>query len=87
MLWKFSFASGSTLDTLLSRETPPSVEELLDEQDILAECKAQNNKWVQQRWRLEGSGGGSDGASRDSPLKGGSSIYLYCCRLAPPTPT
>lgn len=45
MLWKFSFASGSTLDTLLSRETPPSVEELLDEQDILAECKAQNNKW------------------------------------------
>ncbi|TXT15631.1 hypothetical protein VHUM_00134 [Vanrija humicola] len=46
MLWKFSFASGSTLDTLLSRETPPSVEELLDEQDILAECKAQNNKLV-----------------------------------------
>jgi hypothetical protein len=46
MLWKFGFGTGSTLDALLSRETPPSVEELLDEQDILAECKAQNNKWV-----------------------------------------
>jgi hypothetical protein len=47
MLWKFSFASGSTLEALLSRETPPRVEELLDEQDILAECKAQNQKCVQ----------------------------------------
>ncbi|BEJ17191.1 hypothetical protein CspHIS471_0605920 [Cutaneotrichosporon sp. HIS471] len=46
MLWKFGFASGSTLDKLLSRESPPSVEELLDEQDILAECKAQNSKLV-----------------------------------------
>jgi hypothetical protein len=46
MLWKFGFASGSTLDKLLSRESPPTVEELLDEQDILAECKAQNSKCV-----------------------------------------
>ncbi|CAK9784162.1 SAPS-domain-containing protein [Cutaneotrichosporon oleaginosum] len=46
MLWKFGFASGSTLDKLLSRESPPTVEELLDEQDILAECKAQNSKLV-----------------------------------------
>jgi SIT4-associating protein SAP185/190 len=44
MLWRFSFASNSTLDALLSRETPPSLEELMDEQDVLAECKAQNNK-------------------------------------------
>ena len=34
------------VDALLSRETPPSVEELMDEQDILSECKAQNNKCV-----------------------------------------
>ncbi|RXK35273.1 hypothetical protein M231_07471 [Tremella mesenterica] len=44
MLWRFSFASTSMLETLLSRETPPSLEELMDEQDILEECKAQNNK-------------------------------------------
>jgi len=44
MLWRFSFAAASTVDALLSRETPPSVEELMDEQDILSECKAQNNK-------------------------------------------
>lgn len=57
MLWKFSFSgSVSTLDTLLSRESPPSVEELLDEQDILAECKAQNNKCV---YRPEGERLGS----------------------------
>ncbi|KAK8854680.1 hypothetical protein IAR55_003419 [Kwoniella newhampshirensis] len=46
MLWRFSFASSSALDVLLTRETPPSVEELMDEQDILNECKAQNNKLV-----------------------------------------
>ncbi|KAK4687361.1 hypothetical protein P7C73_g2753, partial [Tremellales sp. Uapishka_1] len=46
MLWRFSFASTSTLDALLSRETPPSLEELLDEQEILSEVKAQNNKLV-----------------------------------------
>ncbi|WWD19174.1 hypothetical protein CI109_103632 [Kwoniella shandongensis] len=46
MLWRFSFASSSALDILLTRETPPSLEELMDEQDILSECKAQNNKLV-----------------------------------------
>jgi hypothetical protein len=44
MLWRFSFASASNVDAILSRETPPSVEELMDEQEILNECKAQNNK-------------------------------------------
>jgi hypothetical protein len=44
MLWRFSFATTSSLDTLLSRETPPTLEEVMDEQDVLAECKAQNNK-------------------------------------------
>nr|XP_019011578.1 uncharacterized protein I206_03680 [Kwoniella pini CBS 10737]OCF50359.1 hypothetical protein I206_03680 [Kwoniella pini CBS 10737] len=44
MLWRFSFASNSTLDALLTRDIPPSIEEILDEQEILNECKAQNNK-------------------------------------------
>ncbi|WWC90494.1 uncharacterized protein L201_005430 [Kwoniella dendrophila CBS 6074] len=46
MLWRFSFASNSTLDALLTRDIPPSLEEILDEQDILNECKSQNNKLV-----------------------------------------
>ncbi|WVR09507.1 hypothetical protein IAU60_006575 [Kwoniella sp. DSM 27419] len=46
MLWRFGFASSSTLDALLTREVPPQVEELLDEQDVIQECKAQNNKLV-----------------------------------------
>jgi SIT4-associating protein SAP185/190 len=44
MLWRFSFAATSTLEALLLRETPPSIEEVMDEQDVLNECKAQNNK-------------------------------------------
>jgi SIT4-associating protein SAP185/190 len=47
MLWRFSFATTSSLDNLLSRETPPTLEEVMDEQDVLAECKAQNNKCVE----------------------------------------
>nr|XP_018261596.1 uncharacterized protein I303_06036 [Kwoniella dejecticola CBS 10117]OBR83754.1 hypothetical protein I303_06036 [Kwoniella dejecticola CBS 10117] len=53
MLWRFSFASNSTLDALLTREIPPSMEEILDEQDILNECKAQNNKLVSYLSREE----------------------------------
>jgi SIT4-associating protein SAP185/190 len=44
MLWKFSFASTSTLDALLNRDMPPTLEELLDEQEILSEVKSQNHK-------------------------------------------
>lgn len=46
MLWKFSFASSSNVDTLLTRENPAELEEVLDEQDILSEVKAQNNRCV-----------------------------------------
>ncbi|KAK6910784.1 hypothetical protein I203_104816 [Kwoniella mangroviensis CBS 8507] len=53
MLWRFSFASNSTLDALLTRDIPPSLEEILDEQDILNECKAQNNKLVSYLSREE----------------------------------
>jgi SIT4-associating protein SAP185/190 len=52
MLWRFSFATTSSLDNLLSRETPPTLEEVMDEQDVLAECKAQNNKWVKTVYLL-----------------------------------
>ena len=45
MLWKFGFSS-SNLDQLLTRSPPASVEELLDEADILSEVKAQNPKLI-----------------------------------------
>ncbi|WRT68522.1 uncharacterized protein IL334_005499 [Kwoniella shivajii] len=53
MLWRFSFASNSTLDALLTRDITPSLEEVLDEQDILSECKAQNQKLVSYLSREE----------------------------------
>ncbi|ORY35642.1 SIT4 phosphatase-associated protein-domain-containing protein [Naematelia encephala] len=46
MLWKFSFTATSNIESLFSREAPPSVEELMDENDLLSEVKAQNNKVV-----------------------------------------
>ncbi|CAO1631171.1 unnamed protein product [Parajaminaea phylloscopi] len=45
MFWRFGFASTSTLDTLLDKQGF-TVEELLDEDDLLQECKAQNGKLV-----------------------------------------
>lgn len=45
MLWKFGFSS-SNFDQLLTRSPPASVEELLDEPDILSEAKAQNAKLI-----------------------------------------
>ncbi|WVQ72127.1 hypothetical protein IAR50_001672 [Cryptococcus sp. DSM 104548] len=46
MLWRFNLASTSTLDSLLTREVPPTLEELMDEPDVLTECKGQNNRLV-----------------------------------------
>ena len=45
MFWRFGFASTSTLDTLLDKPGL-TVEDLLDEDDLLQECKAQNGKLV-----------------------------------------
>jgi SIT4-associating protein SAP185/190 len=45
MFWRFGFASTSTLDTLLEKSNL-TIEELLDEDDLLQECKAQNGKLV-----------------------------------------
>ncbi|ORX38413.1 SIT4 phosphatase-associated protein-domain-containing protein [Kockovaella imperatae] len=44
MLWRFGYASTSSIDSLLNREPPPSMEELMNDQDILSECKAMNQK-------------------------------------------
>jgi SIT4-associating protein SAP185/190 len=44
MMWKFSFAQSSNIDSLFTREQPPSLEEVLGEPDVLAELKAQNNR-------------------------------------------
>ncbi len=46
MFWRLGFQSTSTLDALLQREHPPTVEELLDEQDLLSEIKTGNTKWA-----------------------------------------
>lgn len=45
MFWRFGFASTSTLDALLDKPGL-SVEDLLDEEDLLQECKAQNGKLI-----------------------------------------
>lgn len=45
MFWRFGFASTSTLDTLLDKPGL-TIEDLLDEDDLLQECKAQNGKLV-----------------------------------------
>jgi SIT4-associating protein SAP185/190 len=46
MMWKFSFAQTSNIDSLFTREHPPDLEEVLDQADVLAEIKAQNNRYV-----------------------------------------
>lgn len=42
---RFGFASTSTLDTLLDRPNV-TLEEVLDEEDLLQECKGQNQKLI-----------------------------------------
>lgn len=45
MFWKFNLLSTSHIDTLLDKEDV-TLHELMDEDDILQECKAQNRKLV-----------------------------------------
>ncbi|CAL1543575.1 unnamed protein product [Lymnaea stagnalis] len=45
MFWKFNLLTSSHIDTLLDKEDV-SLRELMDEDDILQECKAQNRKLV-----------------------------------------
>lgn len=46
MFWRFSANAGSDLDGLLERDPPPTMDEVLDEPDVLTEVKNANPKLV-----------------------------------------
>ncbi|KAK0549683.1 hypothetical protein OC845_003021 [Tilletia horrida] len=46
MFWRIGFSTTSSLDTLLEKPNV-TVEEVLDDADLLQECKSQNNKLVE----------------------------------------
>ncbi|NXN46712.1 PP6R3 phosphatase, partial [Rhinoptilus africanus] len=52
MFWKFDLHSSSHIDTLLEREDV-TLKELMDEEDVLQECKAQNRKLIEFLMKLE----------------------------------
>uniref|UniRef100_A0A8B9FV82 Serine/threonine-protein phosphatase 6 regulatory subunit 3 n=1 Tax=Amazona collaria TaxID=241587 RepID=A0A8B9FV82_9PSIT len=52
MFWKFDLHSSSHIDTLLEREDV-TLKELMDEEDVLQECKAQNRKLIDFLLKLE----------------------------------
>lgn len=45
MFWKFDLHTTSHVDTLLEKENV-TLTELMDEEDVLQECKAQNRKLI-----------------------------------------
>lgn len=47
MFWKFDLHTSSHLEALLDKEDV-TLAELMDEEDVLQECKAQNRRFVQQ---------------------------------------
>jgi hypothetical protein len=46
MFWRFGFNTVSTIDQLLEKDDV-TLEELLDEEDLLQECKSHNLKLVE----------------------------------------
>ena len=46
MFWRFGFSSQSPFDELLENEQI-TLEEILDEDDLLQECKAHNRKLIE----------------------------------------
>ena len=46
MFWRIGFHNPSAIDSLLERQDV-SLEDLLDEDDLLQECKAQNSKLIE----------------------------------------
>jgi serine/threonine-protein phosphatase 6 regulatory subunit 3 len=46
MFWRFGFNPVSTIDQLLEKEDL-KLEELLDEEDLLQECKSQNVRLIE----------------------------------------
>jgi hypothetical protein len=45
MFWRFGFSNASPIDTILEKESF-TLEELLDEEELLPECKAHNSKLI-----------------------------------------
>ncbi|KAG9039180.1 hypothetical protein FRB95_011765 [Tulasnella sp. JGI-2019a] len=52
MFWKFGFQQASSIDTLLDREDV-SLELILDEDDLLQECKSQNTRLIDYFQRVD----------------------------------
>lgn len=46
MFWKFNLITTSHIDTILEKEDV-TLQELMDEEDILQECKSQNTKLIE----------------------------------------
>ncbi|KAF8516965.1 SIT4 phosphatase-associated protein-domain-containing protein [Hysterangium stoloniferum] len=52
MFWRFGFHNTSSIDTLLDREDV-ALEDILDEDDLLQECKSQNTRLIDYFQRLD----------------------------------
>ncbi|KAF8584092.1 SAPS-domain-containing protein [Ramaria rubella] len=52
MFWRFGFHNASSIDTLLDRDDV-ALEDILDEDDLLQECKAQNTRLIDYFQRLD----------------------------------
>ena len=47
MFWSMRYATTSNIDTILERESGFTLEELLEEDELLQECKSQNTKLLE----------------------------------------
>ena len=47
MFWSMRYATTSSIDTILEREGGFTLEELLEEDELLQECKSQNTKLLE----------------------------------------
>ncbi|KAF8197611.1 SIT4 phosphatase-associated protein-domain-containing protein [Pholiota molesta] len=52
MFWRFGFHNGSAIDSLLDKENV-TLEAILDEDDLLQECKAQNTRLIDYFERVD----------------------------------
>ncbi|PFH48504.1 hypothetical protein AMATHDRAFT_65352 [Amanita thiersii Skay4041] len=52
MFWRFGFHNGSAIDSLLDKEDV-SLEAILDEDDLLQECKSQNTRLINYFQRVD----------------------------------
>ena len=47
MFWSLGAFSSSTIDSLLTKSEKCTLTELLDEEELLQECKTQNSKLIE----------------------------------------